>query len=88
MQAPNSYLEFNNYLACSRKYSKGKIVPEMIFHSHFFKPGHNAFTECEFTLIDQSSYLRSLRKREIFWQEKLNTFLPNGLNEREVPLEV
>ena len=50
---------------------KGETVPQMTFHSHFLKPGHNGFTDCEFILIDQSDDIRSLRKREIFWQEKL-----------------
>ena len=43
---------------------------------------------CEFILIDQCDGIRSLRKRETFWQARLKTFLPNGLNEKEVALEV
>ena len=35
-------------------------------------------------LIDQSDSLPTLRKNERFWQHKLDTFYPNGLNEREV----
>ena len=64
-------LRFNNYLSCSQRYSKGETVPQMTFHSHFLKPGHNGFTDCEFILIDQFDDIRSLQKREIFWQEKL-----------------
>ena len=37
---------------------------------------------CEFILIDQCDGIRSLRKRETFWQARLETFLPNGLNEK------
>ena len=70
-------LRFNNYLSCSRRYSKGETVPQMTFHSHFLKPGHNGFTDCEFILIDQSDGIPSRRKRGIFWQERLKTFLPN-----------
>ena len=39
-------------------------------------------------LIDQSDDIQSLRKSEIFWQERLKTFLPNDLNEKEVALEI
>ena len=64
-------LRFNNYLSCSPRYSKGETIPQMTFLSHFLKPGHNGFTDCEFILIDQFDDIRSLQKREIFWQERL-----------------
>ena len=80
-------LRFNNYLSCSKKYSRCETVPQMTFHSHFYQPGHSGFSDWQFTLIDQSSDVKSLRKREVFWQEKLNTFMPFGLNEKEVALE-
>ena len=60
----------------------------MSFDSHFSQPSHNGFTDCEFTLIVRSDDVQSLLKREIFWQEKLGIFLPNGLNEREVAFEL
>ena len=41
----------------------------------------------EFILIDQSQNLKSLWQREIFWQDKLQTFIPLGLNEKEVTFE-
>jgi len=62
----------------------GKTAPQMLFHSHFGQPNHNGMEDWEFTLIDQSQDLASLRKREYFWQNKLQTFLPLGLNEKEV----
>ena len=37
-------------------------------------------------LIDQTDNVEDLRKRESFWQHELETFQPNGLNEREVAL--
>ena len=36
--------------------------------------------------MDQTYNVQELRKRESFWQHKLNIFQPNGLNESEVAL--
>ena len=35
-------------------------------------------------LIDQAEDLPGVRLKESFWQHKLDTFVPNGLNERYV----
>lgn len=40
-----------------------------------------------FTLIDHAESLSRLRRKESFWQHKLDSFQPNGLNEREVTLD-
>ena len=37
-------------------------------------------------LTDQTDNVEDLRKRESFWQHKLEFFQPNGLNEPEVAL--
>ena len=42
------------------------------------------FSDFDFILIDQGSDLNSVRRRERFWQYKLKTFIPEGLNDREV----
>ena len=39
------------------------------------------------TSIDRAYNRKELRGRESFWQYKLNTFFPQGLNERNVPAE-
>ena len=39
----------------------------------------------QFQIIDSANSEKALRERESFWQYKLNTYLPNGLNERSVP---
>ena len=43
-------------------------------------------SDWESTLIDQTESVDNLRRRESFWQYELNTFQPNGLNERDVAL--
>ena len=43
-------------------------------------------SDWESTLIDQTESVGNLRRRESFWQYELDTFQPNGLNERDVAL--
>ena len=40
-----------------------------------------------YTLIDQTQTFQTLRKREKLWQEKLQTFRSDGLNEKEVTID-
>ena len=54
------------------------------FHEHFDLQGHSGWSDFEFILIDQGISENDARKREMFWQYKLDTFIPNGLNDREV----
>ena len=53
-------------------------------HAHFADGVHSGKGDCEVRLIDQSDSTEDLRRRESFWQHELDTFQPNGLNEREV----
>ena len=76
-------LRFNNYKSCNKHHLE-KNVPQQNLHNHFDQPGHNGFSDFEFILIDQGDNEISVRKREKFWQHKLNTFLPHGLNDCEV----
>ena len=77
-------LRFNNYKSCNSRHNE-KTVPQQGLHNHFDLPGHGGIESWEFILIDRGDSLESVRKRERFWQYKLNTFLPEGLNECEVP---
>ena len=83
----------NNYKTKFKKYHemflKGtlgdqKLVEQASFHSHFCQEGHNGIADWSIKLIDQADDETTVRKKESFWQHKLNTFVPNGLNEREV----
>ena len=76
-------LRVNNYKSCNKRHLT-QAVPQAGLHDHFDLPGHNGLQDFQFTLIDKGDSLDSVRKRERFWQYKLNTFLPNGLNDREV----
>ena len=52
---------------------------------YFAEVNHNSEDDQEVTLIDQTN-VEKLRKRGSFWQQELDTFQPNRLNERQVAL--
>ena len=76
-------LRFNNYKSCNNRH-RAKKVPQQHLHDHFDLPGHNGREDWEFILIDKGDSKSSVRQKEKFWQYKLKSFLPNGLNDREV----
>ena len=73
---------FNNYRCCHRKYSLNQSVAQASFHAHFSQPDRNGMDDWSFILIDSASGEDSVRREESFWQFKLNTLFPTGLNER------
>ena len=76
-------LRFNNYKACSRKFNLGSSVPQMEFFRHFSEEGHRGFlNDISVKVIDRLT--GNDRRRESFWQYRLNTFSPMGLNTRQV----
>ena len=77
---------FNNYKSAHRSFIKGNTVKEASFHTHFEDDKHHGISDWEITLIDQTDSVDDLRSRESFWQYELDTFQPNGLNERDVAL--
>ena len=78
---------FNNYRSGNRKYNSNETVTQESFFAHFNSSGHNGTKDWNFALIDQSETVDSLRRRESFWQHRLDSFVPNGLNGREVFLD-
>ena len=66
---------------------KPQQVNQEHFHQHFKLPKHNGMDDWRVTLIDRADNRKELRRRESFWQYKLNTFFPHGLNEKNVPGE-
>ena len=68
----------------NQKFHKTKKVIQQKFHEHFDLPGHHGWSDFDFKLIDQGTSVSDARQREMFWQYKLDTFIPNGLNDRDV----
>ena len=74
---------FNNYKACNRKFSQGSSVPQAEFFRHFSGEGHRGFLQdIRVSIIDRLT--GGNRMRESFWQYKLDSFSPKGLNTRHV----
>ena len=72
----------NNYHTCHRKFCRGHSVIKFSFHAHFLLDGHCGIDNWEIILIDKGLNKQETRKKELFWQYKLDTFVPLGLNER------
>ena len=76
-------LRFNNYKACSRKFTSGASVPQAEFFRHFTEEGHHGFLkDISVKIIDRLT--GGNRMRESFWQYRLDCFAPKGLNTRQV----
>ena len=63
-----------------------KFIVQESFHAHFTDGLHQGESDSEVRLIDQGVSVDDVRLRESYWQHELDTFQPNGLNEREVLL--
>ena len=88
---------FNVYKSYFRTYArkhkensldKGKPVPQASFFNHFFEDGHNGSFRVGIKIIDGADDVFSLRRKELFWQYRLQTFSPKGLNERAADVEL
>ena len=67
---------------------RGKTIPQANFFSHFFEADHSGKFDATIKIIDGAENVFSLRRKELFWQYKLGTFLPRGLNERAADVEL
>ena len=67
---------------------RGKLIPQANVFSHFFEGNRNGKFEVRVKMIDWADNVFSLRRKELFWQYRLGTFLPKGLNERAADVEL
>jgi len=80
-------LRLNNYKSHYKKYINSGTAPQAFFHEHFSRSGHNGSEDWSFVLIDKGCDIESVRRKESFWQYRLDSFSPNGLNLRNVTLD-
>ena len=74
---------FNDYKSCSRRFDKGELVNQADSFRHFLEVGHHGFLkDVTFQVVDK--LFGDSRVKEGFWQFKLDTFAPKGLNVRFV----
>ena len=77
---------FNNYKSGARKvpkvYPNKCNVYQEQFHRHFNSEGRNGMKDWKITSIEWAENVLVLRRRESYWQHRLDTCIPNGLNER------
>ena len=69
------------------RFCSGHSVIQVSFHAHFMLDGHCGINDWEIILIDKGCNKQETRKKDLFWQYKLDTFVPHGLNERVVDVE-
>ena len=64
----------------------GKVnrkIPQERFYDHYCLDGHLGTDDWDFTFFEQCETHKQLKERETFWQQRLKTFYPLGLNEKE-----
>ena len=75
---------FNNHKSSINGYGKGQrnICGEHL-SAHFFEEGHLGLEDWEVQIIDVTDK-RDTKNRESIWAEKINGFVPLGLNVRDL----
>ena len=76
-------MRLNNYKSAHKSFKTKKRETQKLFHGHYIQDDHEGKDDWQFTLIDQCTTNAKLMKREVYWEHRLKTFFPNGLNERE-----
>ena len=79
----------NNSKSAHRNFRKEQILSNQAhnqkrFHEYYLQNDHNGICDWEITIIDHVETVKSLRKKELYWDHKLKTCAPFGLNEHDV----
>ena len=79
-------LRFNNHKSSINRFPKGQRgLSGQHLYEHFFEEGYSSLNDFRAQIIDVTDvniYYKPT-ERECFWIEKLNTYVPLGLNLRE-----
>ena len=60
-----------------------KSVPQESFHAHLQEQSHNEMDDWQFILINEAENVEQVRRKPCS-QYELCTFVPDGLNERNI----
>ena len=73
------------YMSCmvTKHYTEGSSNCNFSQHAEFTIIEQMRFAKVLNTFFDEKKKLDTLQRREFFWQNKLQTHLPNGINKRE-----
>ena len=75
---------FNNYKSKQRAFRKGNWkVSHKLFHTHYCFDGHSGIQDWDLVIFESCEAHAQLKERGTFWQHRLKTFYPIGLNEKE-----
>ena len=68
----------------NRAFRKGnQKFPQKRFHAHYCLDDHSGIDDWNFEIFEQYETHEQLKEIETFWQHRLKTFYPIGLNEKE-----
>ena len=68
-----------------RYFTEKNLIEENTF---LINEGHNGIEDWKITIIDRAENVLELRRRESYWQHRLDTFIPNGPNELFVGIPI
>ena len=76
-------LRFNNHKSSLNRYGRGqRNIAGQHLYAHFYSEGHLGLRDFMVQVIDCTN-VNNPTERESFWIEKLNCYVPHGLNLRE-----
>ena len=72
------------YIYIHRTFGKGNPkLAQKLFHAHYCLDGHSGIEDWYFVIFQQCETHAQLKETETFRQNRLKTFYPVGVNEKE-----
>ena len=75
---------FNNYKSKHRALRKvNRKMPQKRFHENYCLDGYLEIDDSDCSLFQQCETHKQMKERETYYQHRLKTFYPLGLNDKE-----
>ena len=65
---------------------ENRKIPKKLFHNHYCLDSHLEIDDWDFNLFEQCETGQQLKRKETFWQHRLQTFYPLGLHDKKEQL--